>query len=94
VERAFRLTMVLGSRLSAVLLAAGLVLWFVRPDLEASLHLLDAGVLLLMCVPLLRLGQSAARAVALRDWLHVGTIAAVAALLAATIWYAAHIAGA
>jgi hypothetical protein len=79
---------------SALLLFAGLGWWLVRPDAPAAAALLDGGVRLLMTVPALRVAQSAARAVLLRDWLHVGTVAAVAALLAATIWYAVRVAGA
>jgi hypothetical protein len=93
VERLVRIVMVVTARVSAVTLVVGLVWWLARPEAPAALFLLDAGVLLLMTVPLLRVAQSAARAVVLRDWLHVGTIVAVAALLVATIWYAARVAG-
>jgi hypothetical protein len=93
-ERLIRIVMVVTARVSAVTLAIGLVWWLARPEAPVALFLLDAGVLLLMTVPLLRVAQSAARAVVLRDWLHVGTIVAVAALLVATIWYAARVAGA
>jgi hypothetical protein len=93
IERAIRIAMVTAARVSAVALLAGLAWWLIRPDAPVALYLLDGGVLLLMAVPLLRVAQSAARAVVLRDWLHVGSIAAVAALLAAAIWYAARVAG-
>jgi hypothetical protein len=89
VERVIRVVMVTVARISAALLVVGLVWWLFRPDAPAALFLLDGGVVLLMTVPLLRVVQSAARAVVLRDWLHVGTVMVVAALLAVTVWYAA-----
>jgi hypothetical protein len=89
IERLIRIVMVTTARASAAALFVGLIWWLVRPDAPAALWLLDGGVLLLMSVPLLRVVQSLARGVVLRDWLHVGTIVAVAALLAATVWYAA-----
>jgi hypothetical protein len=94
VERLIRILMVVAARVSTVALAAGLAWWLARPNAPAALLLLDGGVLLLMTVPLLRLAQSAARAVVVRDWLHVWTIVAVAVLLGATVWYAVRVAGA
>jgi hypothetical protein len=88
-ERAIRIVMLGVARLSAVLLVVGLVWWLLRRDSDGAALVLEGGVLLLMAVPLLRVLQSAARAAWLRDWFHVGTIAAVAALLATTLWYAA-----
>jgi hypothetical protein len=93
-ERLIGFVMVAAARVSALLLLAGLGWWLVRPEAPGALVMLDVGVLLLMTVPALRVAQSAARAAVLRDWLHVGTIAAVAALLAATVWYAFRVAGA
>lgn len=89
-ERVVRVTMVAVSWLSAAVLAAGLAWWVARPGAERSIQMLETGILLLMTVPMFRVLQSAARGVRLRDWLHVGTIAAVAALLTLTIWYALH----
>ena len=88
-ERTIRSVMLAAARLSAALLVAGLTWWLLRPHSEAALRVLDAGLLLLMTVPLLRVVQSGARAAWKRDWLHVATIVIVAALLAATLWYAA-----
>jgi hypothetical protein len=87
-ERTIRTVMLWAARLSAALLVAGLIWWLARPHAELALRVLDAGILLLMAVPMLRVLQSAARAVWQRDWLHVGTIVAVGMLLAATLWYA------
>lgn len=92
VERLIRIVMVIAARTSAAALVAGLGWWLFDRDGAAAMILLDAGVLLLMSVPLLRVAQSAARAIVLRDWLHVTTIFMVAALLAATIWYAVRVA--
>jgi hypothetical protein len=88
-ESLTRFVMVVIARLSAALLVVGLVWWLLRPDTARALQALEVGVMLLLTVPLLRVLQSAARAVRLRDWEHVATIAAVAALLATTLWYAA-----
>lgn len=87
-ERTIRTVMLAAARVSAALLIAGLVWWVARPHSEVPLRVLDAGILLLMTVPMLRVVQSGARAAWQRDWLHVATIVMVAALLAATIWYA------
>lgn len=87
-ERTIRSVMLWAARLSAALLVVGLIWWLARPHSELALRVLDAGTLLLMTVPMLRVLQSGARAVWQRDWLHVGTIVAVAALLAMTVWYA------
>lgn len=89
-ERIIRVAMVAISWVSAALLAAGLAWWLARPGAEQSIQVLEAGILLLMTVPMFRVLQSAARGVRLRDWLHVGTIAAVASLLTLTVWYALH----
>lgn len=88
VERTIRTVMLWAARLSAALLVVGLIWWLAQPHAELALRVLDAGVLLLMSVPMLRVLQSAARAIWQRDWVHVGTIVAVAGLLAATLWYA------
>jgi hypothetical protein len=87
-ERMIRTVMLWAARVSAALLAGGLIWWLARPHSELALRLLDAGTLLLMTVPMLRVLQSGARAIWQRDWLHVGTIVAVGMLLAATLWYA------
>lgn len=88
-ERVIRIVMGVVARASAALLVAGLAWWLARPDAAWAQRMLEAGILLLMTVPMLRVLQSAARAVWLRDWQHVGTIAAVGALLTMTLWYAA-----
>jgi hypothetical protein len=87
-ERVISFVMVAVARVSAALLVVGLGWWLARPETVEALQTLEAGILLLMVVPLLRVLQSAARALRLQDWLHVGTIAAVAALLAMALLYA------
>jgi hypothetical protein len=87
-ERVISFVMVAVARVSAALLVVGLAWWLARPETVEALQTLEAGILLLMVVPLLRVLQSAARALRLQDWLHVGTIAAVAALLAMALLYA------
>lgn len=87
-ERTIRSVMLWAASLSAALLVIGLVWWLAQPHSELALRVLDAGTLLLMTVPMLRVLQSGARAIWQRDWLHVATIVGVAGLLAATLWYA------
>ena len=76
-------------RVSAACLAAGLVLWFFQRDSDLALSLLNGGIVLMMATPIVRVLISAVEAVRVKDWVHVGTIAAVAALLALTLTFAA-----
>lgn len=73
---------------STLCLGAGLGLWLFPLDEEADATLLKAGLLLLMSTPVLRVVISAAEAIRLRDWFHLGTIAIVAVFLALTFTYA------
>ena len=73
---------------STLCLAAGLGLWLFRGGSEADAALLRTGLLLLMSTPVLRVVISAAEAIRVRDWFHLGTIATVAAFLGLTLTYA------
>ena len=76
-------------RVSGACLAAGLVIWFFQRDSDLASSLLNGGIVLLMATPILRILMSAIGAVRVRDWVHVGTIVAVALLLALTLTFAA-----
>jgi uncharacterized membrane protein len=76
---------VVGVTVSAALLVLGLALFLVAPDLPATARLLDAGLLVLMATPMLRVLLSAVEYARMRDWLFVSTTLAVIAQLAVTI---------
>jgi uncharacterized membrane protein len=87
-ERGLGVAMTAGVRGSALCLILGLAMWLAAPDLAPAGWLLNAGILILMATPALRVLLSAAEAVRERDWQHVATIVAVAVLLALTLIYA------
>ena len=89
VERVLQIVMAGGVRISAVCLIVGLALWLGAPELAAADRLLNAGIVILMATPALRVVLSAAEAIRLRDWQHVAAILTVAVLLALTLTYAA-----
>jgi uncharacterized membrane protein len=76
---------VVGVAVSAPILAAGLALYLVSPDLPATGVLLDAGLLMLMATPMLRVLLSVIEYVKMRDWFFVTTTLAVIAELSVTI---------
>ena len=73
---------------STICLVAGLGLWLFQGESVADATLLRTGLLLLMSTPVLRVVITAAEAIRLRDWFHLGTIATVAAFLGLTLTYA------
>ena len=82
-------TLVKGAVLaSTICLAAGLGLWLFQGERDADAALLRTGLVLLMSTPVLRVVISAAEAIRVRDWFHLGTIATVAAFLGLTLTYA------
>jgi len=60
--------LVAGVTTSAVLLAIGLGTWLVDPHRSAALWLLNAGLIVLMATPILRVIVSFAEYVAMRQW--------------------------
>ena len=74
-----------GVVLSAVLLAAGLVLWLAYPDEAPALWLLNGGLVVLIATPIMRVILSLAEFVRLRDWFFVATTMAVLIELAVTV---------
>ena len=69
---------------SSAALVLGVVLWLKVPDSRVT-RILEAGIVLLMLTPLLRVALAAAEAVRGRDWPHLAAIAAVTVLLALTL---------
>jgi uncharacterized membrane protein len=77
--------LVAGVILSALLLAAGLVLWLANPHRTAALWLLNAGLIALMGTPIMRVVVSLAEYVRMRDWFFVGMTIVVLAELTLTV---------
>jgi uncharacterized membrane protein len=80
-ERIMGRLLVTGVVVSALLLAAGLALWLAHPS-AAGLRLLNAGLIVLMATPILRVLVSFSEYVRLRDWIFVGATLVVLAELA------------
>ena len=76
--------LVTGVIVSAVLLAAGLVLWLAHPG-PAGVWLLNAGLIVLMATPILRVIVSFVEYVRMQDWLFVATTIVVLVELALTV---------
>jgi len=75
----------IGVALSAILLALGLALYVTAPEHAATAHLLDAGLLVLMATPMLRVLLSVVEYVRMRDWFFASTTLAVIAELSITV---------
>jgi uncharacterized membrane protein len=75
-----------GVATSAAILAIGLALFLATPDAPATGHLLNAGLLVLMATPMLRVLLSIVEYVRMGDWFFAGiTIAVVAELSVAVL---------
>ena len=70
---------------SAALLSAGLLLWLRNPGAPRTGWLLNAGLIVLMATPILRVIVSVAEYVRLKQWFFVGVTLIVLAELAVTI---------
>jgi uncharacterized membrane protein len=64
--------LVIGVIVKSVLLAAGLALWLSHPG-YAALWLLNAGLIVLMATPIMRVIVSFVEYVRMRDWFFVAT---------------------
>ena len=73
-----------GVMISMAILGVGLVFWFVNP---AAVTLLNAGLVLLMAIPVSRIVASLVDAIRRRDWLLTAATAGVLIVLASTIAY-------
>jgi uncharacterized membrane protein len=84
-ERRLGQTLVAGVFVSAVLLAAGLVLWVARPEGASAGWLLNTGLIVLMATPIMRVIVSVAEYVHLRQWFFVAVTLVVLAELTITV---------
>lgn len=74
-----------GVLVAAACLVAGLVTWMAAPPHGRAL--MDAGLIVLMATPVLRVVLSIAEYARERDWLFVAAAAAVLAILIVTVIY-------
>jgi uncharacterized membrane protein len=85
-ERAAARALRAGVLASAAVLLAGLALWEVGS--AAATPVLDAGLVALMGMPVVRVAVSAVAYLRARDWFFVATTLSVLAILLGTIWIA------
>ena len=79
--------MLAGVLLSTAILSAGLVWLLVNPSSSAGQHFLDAGLVILMATPVVRIVLSMAEALRRRVWFWLWTTAAVVMVLLGTLTY-------
>jgi len=84
---------VAGVSVSSAMLAAGLALFLFAPDQPAASQLLNAGLLVLMATPMLRVLVSVVEYVRMGDWFFASTTLAVIAELSVTVWSALRLRG-
>lgn len=77
--------LVTGVIASAVLLFIGLALWLESPDSHAARWLLNAGLIVLMATPILRVVVSVVEYVRIRDWFFVAITIVVLVELTLTV---------
>lgn len=78
-----------GVAVATTLLGVGLILSIVSPGDQAD-WLLNAGLLVLMATPMLRVALSCAEYLRERDWFFAISAFGVLIVLAATVWAAMH----
>jgi hypothetical protein len=89
-ERVISAVMLVAFWMAFITLAVGLALWIAIPSSEAGPICLNAGLLGLLVMPLLRLAWTLAEAIRQRDWLiFTATLAVLAILGALTLRHAA-----
>jgi hypothetical protein len=69
--------------------AFGLVLYLIAPASAASSAVLDAGILLLMISPGVRVAAAAVERIGRKDWTFIALVAAIVAELLFVVWRAA-----
>jgi len=74
-----------GVAVSTSILAVGLALYLLTPDAPSASRLLDAGLLVLMATPMLRVLLSVVEYVRMGDWFFAGTTLAVMVELSVTV---------
>jgi uncharacterized membrane protein len=77
--------LITGVLISAVLLIAGLALWFADPRSAAALALLNAGLIVLMATPIMRVVVSFGEYVLMRQWFFAGVTVLVLLELSVTV---------
>jgi uncharacterized membrane protein len=77
--------LVAGVTISALLLAIGLVMWLFDPGDWNALWLLNAGLIVLMATPILRVIVSLAEYVGMRQWFFVAVTTLVLLELTVTV---------
>jgi uncharacterized membrane protein len=77
--------LVTGVTVSAVLLALGLGLWLIDSHRSGALGLLNAGLIVLMATPILRVIVSFAEYVAMRQWFFAAVTIVVILELSVTV---------
>ncbi len=76
--------------ISAILLAAGVVLWLFHPNQTVAMWLLNAGLIVLMATPIMRVVVSFAEYVSLGQWFFASVTVVVLAELTVTVLVALH----
>jgi uncharacterized membrane protein len=87
-ERILGRLLVTGLTIAAICLAAGLLFYLARPDGAAAAPILNAGLVVLMATPILRVLVSVVEYARMRDWLFMVTTMVVLGVLAATVLFA------
>jgi uncharacterized membrane protein len=77
--------LVTGVTISAILLAIGLGLWLLHPNHAAAMWLLNAGLIVLMATPIMRVIVSFAEYISLGQWFFAGVTILVLAELTVTV---------
>jgi uncharacterized membrane protein len=77
--------LVAGVTISAILLAVGLGLWLFHPNDAAAMWLLNAGLIVLMATPIMRVVVSFAEYISLGQWFFAGVTVLVLAELTVTV---------
>jgi uncharacterized membrane protein len=80
--------LVTGVTISAILLAIGLGTWLVDPHRASALLFLNAGLIVLMGTPILRVIVSFAEYVAMRQWFFAAVTIVVLIELSVTVLFA------
>ena len=75
----------IGVTASAALLAIGLALWLSNPMSPAAIWLLNAGLMVLMAIPIMRVVVSFAEYLSTRQWFFAGVTIVVLVELSVTV---------
>jgi uncharacterized membrane protein len=87
-ERHLGRLLIIGVLTSASLLTIGLGLWLSHPQSAAAMWLLNAGLVVLMATPMMRVVVSFAEYVGMRQWFFAGVTVVVLVELGVTVLFA------